>query len=406
MKKYINYILLLIPFVFIYSCSSDDDNPILLPEPVTPSIDIKLSKSFDVDRYRVVEVDPVIDIQNGENIETSYIWSITIDDKDSIISDQKTLQFISPRSGKYNVDLTVRCGKTAKNATTSITVATDDKRYHARVGTVTEYCPAPDYTIGWSIFAFSDDEALAQAQDALGNEFGIYLGTFGGYVVTKFDHTVINSYNKRDFIITTELFDASSKKYNSPLAVMIAYDKNQNGVADEDEWFEIAGSEHHKSTTIKNYEMTYFKPDNDKAPVNGIHSWQYDMEYLKWTSNTGESGYIPKTEFGRYSDYFPQWKTGDSYTLKGTKLAIPTKDVSDGDGTSWNIGTYEWGYGGIKDSRIDISWAVDKNGNKVHLPGIDFVKVYIPTFAAVGDEGYVTSLYKYTEDLNLVSVDK
>ena len=27
-------------------------------------------------------------------------------------------------------------------------------------------------------------------------------------------------------------------------------------------------------------------------------------------------------------------------------------------------------------SAIDIDWAIDKNGNKVSLPGIDFVKIY------------------------------
>ena len=76
------------------------------------------------------------------------------------------------------------------------------------------------------------------------------------------------------------------------------------------------------------------------------------------------------------------------------------KDVSDGEGTTYNVGTFEWGYGGIKDPSIDISWAVDNNGKKVHLPGIDFVKVYVSTFVEAGATDLVTSHFKQAEDLN------
>lgn len=406
MKKYIQYILLSIPFVFIYSCSSDDDDPTLPPVVVPPTIEISLNQSFDVARYHVVTIAPSIEVKNGSEdlIAVSYQWSIAANGKDSIISDQKTLQFISPRSGKYDIDLTVTSGATVKKASTSVTVSTDNNKYQSRTNLVTEYNPAPDFSISWGVFAMDEESALAQVQDALLFESGIYLGTFGGYVVTKFDHTVINTYNKRDFTIQTEIFD-DFKKYNSPLAIMVAYDANKNGIADADEWYEIAGSEYHKSTTIKDYQVTYFKPDAGKTPVTGSHSWEYDAQYLKWSSNKNERGYIPQTSFGIGTDYYPAWKP-DSYTLSGTLLAIATKDVSDGKGEVWNLGTFAWGYGGIKDPSIDISWAIDSKGNKVHLPGIDFVKIYVPTFTAIGDMGYITALFKFAEDLNLVSEDK
>lgn len=404
MKKYIQYTLLLVPFVFIYACSSDDD---LVDAPVViPSIDVNLTASFQSDRYNVVEINPEVDIKNGDNLEVSYVWSITVNNKDSIIGDQKVLKFISPRSGKYDVNLTVTCGEASKKALTSVSVSTDNNKYSSIAGTLIEYSPAPDFALSWTgIFAIDEADALLQAQDVLNNEQGLYLGNFGGYVVTKFDHTVINTYNQRDFVIEMDESLADMKKFNTPVIVMVAYDANKNGIADADEWCEIAGSEHHKSTTIRNYEMTYFRPDAEKEPIAGTYSWEYDTQYLKWKSNKNETGYITQTSFGIGMDYYPAWKP-DSYTLKGTKLTIPIKDVSDGEQTSWNVGTFEWGYGGSKDSRIDISWAVDKDGNKVYLPGVDFVKVYMPTFDAIGDWGYLTSIFKSAKDINLVSDDK
>lgn len=405
MKKYIRYTLLLVPFVFVYACSSEDDDPVVPPVAV-PSIDINLTASFETGRYSVVEINPDIDIKNADNLEVSYIWSITSNDKDSVISDQKVLKFISPRSGKYDVSLTVACGETSKKASTSVSVSTDDNNYSNIAGTVIEYSPAPDFSLSWGgIFAVDEADVLAQAQDAMTNDMGIYLGNFGGYVITKFDHTVINTYNQRDLLIEMDGSLADVKKFNTPVVVMVAYDANKNGIADADEWYEIAGSEHHKSTTIRNYEITYFRPDAGKEPVAGIHDWEYDTQYLKWSSNKNETGYITQTSFGVGTDYYPAWKP-DSYTLKGTKLAIPVKDISDGDQSSWNVGTFDWGYGGIKDSRIDISWAVDKDGNKVYLPGVDFIKVYVPTFSAIGDWGYLTSIFKSAKDINLISEDQ
>ena len=82
---------------------------------------------------------------------------------------------------------------------------------------------------------------------------------------------------------------------------------------------------------------------------------------------------------------------------------MPTKDISDGEGAAFNVGTFEWGYGGIKDPSIDISWAVDNNGVKVHLPGVDFVKVYVPTFTEIGALDLLTNSFKQVEDLNFAA---
>ncbi|WP_264523883.1 hypothetical protein [Flavobacterium sp. N502536] len=188
----------------------------------------------------------------------------------------------------------------------------------------------------------------------------------------------------------------------SPVSIAVAYDANKNGIAEDNEWYEIAGSEYYKSSTVKNYEITYYKPDVNKTAVAGKSDWQFDKEYLKWTNNKKETGFITRTKKWRRYNYYPQW-LGDSYTLKGTKINLPTKDISDGEGTAFNVGTFEWGYGGIKDPSIDISWAVDSNGVKVQLPGIDFVKVYVPTFTEIGALDLVTNSFKQAEDLNFAT---
>ena len=41
----------------------------------------------------------------------------------------------------------------------------------------------------------------------------------------------------------------------------------------------------------------------------------------------------------------------------------------------WQYDILDWGYANAKDPDIDIDWAIDKDGNKVHLPGIDYIKV-------------------------------
>ncbi|OXA74130.1 hypothetical protein B0A67_01390 [Flavobacterium aquidurense] len=303
---------------------------------------------------------------------------------------------MAPKSASYTVDLTVTLGKLTKQVSTKVAVSETGKTYTSKVISVIDYLPAPSYSSDNTPFT-TKAEVMAQIQSDLTEENGISLGTFGGSIVTAFDHTVINTYGKRDFKVLMNENNGSLKF--SPVSIYVAYDANKNGIADENEWYEIAGSEYHKSTTVKNYEMTYNKPDPAKAAVTGTKDWQFDKEYLKWTDNKNASGFITKTKKWRRYNYYPQWM-GESYTVKGTKVYLPVKDVSDGEGTVFNVGAFEWGYGGIKDPSIDISWAVDNKGKKVHLPGIDFIKVFVSTFAEAGATDLVTSYFIQAEDLN------
>lgn len=116
----------------------------------------------------------------------------------------------------------------------------------------------------------------------------ISLGGFGGYVVVGFDHTITNVTGKRDFRVLGNAFysaanpdsDAPEGGSCEPGVIMVAYDKNQNGMPDEDEWYEIAGSAHEDAAlelwydkavaagndveTYRNYEITYYRPEKNR----------------------------------------------------------------------------------------------------------------------------------------------
>ena len=53
-------------------------------------------------------------------------------------------------------------------------------------------------------------------------------------------------------------------------------------------------------------------------------------------------------------------------------------------------------------STFDIDWAVDKKGNKVNLPGIDFIKVYTGVRQNCGWLGEVSTEVCGVEDLHLL----
>lgn len=253
----------------------------------------------------------------------------------------------------------------------------------------------------------------------------ISLGGFGGYVTVGFDHTIENVKGKRDFRVIANAFDAADNPDpNAPVGgscepgvIMVAYDSNKNGEADEWEWFEISGSAHKDPTKelwydkavkdsndvrlIPNYEITYFKPEEEPANPN-------EPEYIRWEDNQGQKGYKAKNNFHKQS-YYPQWVKEDKLTFKGTRLPQNGVDES-GEGSYYVLYKFRYGYADNElnnkdDSAVDIDWAVDKNGNKVHLPGVDFIKVYTGVDQENGWLGECSTEITRIEDLHLLGVD-
>lgn len=57
------------------------------------------------------------------------------------------------------------------------------------------------------------------------------------------------------------------------------------------------------------------------------------------------------------------------------------------------------------ESAIDIDWAVNSKGQKVHLPGVDFIKIYTGVNQENGWLGECSTEISGVEDLHVLGVD-
>lgn len=389
--KYLKISLLSVLFIGTVACKSDDDDFAFNG----------LDDSYSIDRFKVLSI--------PTNVSANVTWSIN----DSIISQNSELEFISPKVDTYPLTLKIERNGNIQTYSSKIIVNHETGTYSKYISNVLDFKPAvgqfindiPEYENG-----NTSNIMIQKARASLvgGNSSMITLGGYGGYVVFGFDHTIPNM-NGRDFKILGNAFfgnDANDSRSGScePGIIMVAYDKNKNGKPDDNEWYEIAGSEYFKNTTTKDYTITYFKPNENKIPVPGNEFWQTDVEYIKWGDNRGNSGFKTKNAFHSQS-YYPLWISDQSYSFSGTKLQDNFHDQS-GTGTYWVGKSYDFGYAdnapnNDEASNIDISWAVDRNGKYVKLPGVDFVKVYTGVNQEAGWLGEVSTEVAGAYDLHL-----
>ncbi|KAA2221160.1 cell surface protein [Chryseobacterium sediminis] len=359
-----------------------------------------LDDSYSIERFKVLSI--------PTNASGSVTWSIN----DSIISQNSELEFISPTADAYPLTLKINNKGNEQVYHSKIIVTKEKTPYSKYIAKVLEFRPAvgqfmneiPEYLPGNTAA-----NMLQKANESLvgGNSTMISLGGYGGYVTFGFDHTIPNL-NGRDFKILGNAFfgnDASDQRSGScePGIIMVAYDRNKNGKPDNDEWYEIAGSEYFKNATVKDYSITYHKPDENKTPVAGTEFWQTDVEYIKWNDNLGNQGFKTKNTFHAQS-YYPLWFTDSSYGFSGTRLANNFYDQN-GDGSYWVGKSYDFGYAdnapnNDEASNIDISWAVDRNGKYVKLPGVDFMKIYTGVNQEAGWLGEVSTEVAGAYDLH------
>jgi len=271
-----------------------------------------------------------------------------------------------------------------------------EEAYSPYITSVIDYRPAPGQFVN-ELPQYSEGDTQAdmnaKALTAIGgNRQGIVtLGGYGGYIVCGFDHTIVNVEGEYDFkVLGNNYYSTSNPNPNAselggnsePGIVMVAYDKNKNGKPDDDEWYELAGSEYSKATTIKNYEITYQRPASGHVAVPSTthgEQWNVDTEYIPWSDNQGGCGYMYKNSY-HSQEYYPKWIDADNISFSGTLLPSNAVDES-GNGTYWVLYAYPWGYADNRlnseeESNFNIEWAVDEQGNKVNLPGVDFIKIY------------------------------
>jgi hypothetical protein len=260
---------------------------------------------------------------------------------------------------------------------------------------VIEYRPAPGQYI---------NDPVAGTPDAAGKTAGrvgepLSLGAYGGYIVYGFNKSVENDPGN-PYGVDLIVYGNASATHSEPGIIRLMKDENGNGLPD-DTWYEIAGNEHFSGDFIKNYSIEYSGPGTNSG--------------ISWDDNTGETGIISTNSFHSQPYYplntlFPAISKS-SLTFTGSMIhghvglsggmyvSLPAvfgyadnTPVTAGDLTGipdnpYTPGTIE-GDGG---DAIDISWAVDAEGNYVSLPEIDFVMIYTGVNASAGWLGEIST---------------
>lgn len=252
------------------------------------------------------------------------------------------------------------------------------------------YLPAP----GQFTNTMNDPTVILGTQGGM-----VSLGAFGGYVILGFDQPIKNDPRNPygvDFTLKGNSFIANLYGvWSEPGAVQVMKDVNNNGIPDDGEWYELAGSDYWLSTTKRNVEMTYYNPSYNKRYT------------VPWTTNQGESGAVLTNQFHNQS-YYPDpytYECGrDQVTFSGNVIrssidmsspsyiefyrapAFGYCDNRGYDKTDLTVAhnPYYNDENGNATDGFDLSWAVDKNGNHVELDQVDFVKVYCAGSANAG----------------------
>lgn len=384
-------VILLLPLI-LWACSDE-----------VPMVNLGIDDVYYVARMQKL---PLRSALTGEK----YRW--TVNGKE--VSATDSYIFLAEAEGIYNLTFDIIDPDTPYHFEFTVNVLHEEVEYSTYISRVYEYCPAPGQFVNEMPKYEPGDtyaDILKKCEESISgtNDVLISLGGYGGYVTFGFDHTVINVPGERDFRIWGnafyELSNPDSKGGSAePGIVMVSFDANCNGIPD-DEWYELAGSEYHKPETLHGYEITYSRQNDGHTPVEDESGYLTDMIYIPWHDSLGGSGYIAKNIF-HSQEYYPQWVSDNELTFKGTLLA-PNGVDSSGTGRYYILYTYPWGYvdnhpNDYEDlNSFDIGWAVDKNGNPVNLPGIDFVRVYTGVNQYCGWLGETSTELSKARDLHV-----
>ncbi len=352
-------------------------------------------------------------------------------------ADTQSPVFVAAEEGEYR--LKVAGGEIEGEVL--VTVGKREQEATPYIAEVFDFLPAPGQFVNklppYNEGDTREDMVRKAGEYLIGEDASmITLGGWGGYVTFGFDHTIVNVPGKRDFRILGNAFAAAANPNPDapfggscePAIIMVAYDKNGNGVPDDDEWYEIKGSANftaeneawyqmaidngNDTRTFRDFEMTYHRPTSETAEEagepNNPGSFVTIQNYIRWTNNQGEEGYKVKNVYHSQS-YYPAWVTDDQLTYKGIRLAENGIDES-GQGNYFVLYAFRYGYtdnfsNNHDNAAIDIDWAIDKDGNKADLPGIDFIKVYNGVDQENGWLGEASTEVSRGEDLHLLGIN-
>ena len=372
--------------------------------------------------------------------ETDLQWEVTSSSSELYrlsYGESQNPIFVAAEEGNYQLKVT---SKNMKSEVDIVIVVTPrEQESSPYIYEVFDFLPAPGQFVNklpkYEEGDTHEDMIRKAGESLIGEDASmISLGGWGGYVTFGFDHTIVNVPGRRDFRISGNAFAATANPNPyaplggscEPAIIMVGYDKNKNGVPDDDEWYEINGSGNFTSEnelwyqmaidngndvrTFRDFEMTYYRPTSEtpeSGELDNSAAFVSIQNYIKWTNNKGEEGYKVKNVYHSQS-YYPAWITDDQLTYKGIRLAENGIDES-GQGNYFVLYAFQYGYvdnypNNHDNSAIDIDWAIDKDGNKVDLPGIDFVKVYNGVDQENGWLGEASTEVSRGEDLHMLGI--
>ena len=260
---------------------------------------------------------------------------------------------------------------------------------------VYEYMPAPGQFVNELPEYETGDDAAAmcrKAEEAIAdnNRGMISLGGWGGYVVFGFDHPVVNAGGTCDLVVEGNSFYSDKEAGPSgggssePGIVMVSVDGNGNGKPD-DMWYELAGSEYNNPQTRHNYKVMYARTE--------------DWADVPWRDNEQHRGVIAVNLYHKHS-FYPLW-AGETLSFTGARLPDNYRYLNE----QYIFYPYAYGYADnhpndADEAQLDIDWAVNNDGSPVHLPAIDFVKVYTALHQQCGSVGETSTEIIGARDLH------
>ena len=197
---------------------------------------MSLDATYSTDRCKVLVIEPTI---TGFDQNPVYKWTVKgpNDAEAAEAGTDKTLSFIQLETGDYTISLTISddSGITETKSAT-VTVTTEATAYSYYISEVLEYNPAITNGKGLAFSTIdTPSTVLASVNTKLvdkpfdKNDLGVNLGSFGGSIVFRFDHTVMNVNGLRDFRIGSY---ATKGAYPAQGVVYVSSDANGNGKAD------------------------------------------------------------------------------------------------------------------------------------------------------------------------------
>ncbi|MCM1475996.1 MAG: cell surface protein [Muribaculaceae bacterium] len=373
-----------------------------------PMVGLGIDDTYYIARMQKLLLDPAL---TGKE----YLWKV--DGK--VVAHTRDYIFLTDKEGEYHLSFEIIDDKTPYAYDFTVHVVHEEIEYSPYISKVLEYCPAPGQFVNEMPKYEEGDtyaDILQKAEESISgtNDIMITLGGYGGYVTFAFDHTVINVEGENDFRIWGncfyELTNPDEKGGSAePGIVMVSYDANCNGIADDD-WYELAGSEYSNPETRHGYQLTYHRPEPEHEVIADDDNSLSDIYYIRWEDSMGTEGYIPKNLF-HSQDYWPKWTTEETLCYSGSCLPPNGKDLS-GMGTYYVLYSYPWGYVDNHPNEradlnsFDIGNAVDSNGKRVHLPGIDFIRVYTGVNQTCGWIGETSTELSRAQDLHIALPEK